>query len=122
MAEPATDKKIIKASDLKIGQLLLVKNHCKGPFDPTDIFDPQVAEIPNNSMVLLTTPDGKEKKCNICHVKLVSSLEIYVGSQVEGPIGAFSQFQDSILQISNNEGGTSIPQHLYNLWSQTKNQ
>ena len=75
IAEPATNKKITRASDLKIGQLVLVKNHHKGPFDPTYIYDHWVAEILNNSIVLLTTPDGKERKCNIHHVKLVSSLE-----------------------------------------------
>ena len=39
MAEPAADKKITSVSDLKIGQLVLIKNHCKGPFDPTYIYD-----------------------------------------------------------------------------------
>ena len=33
IAVPATDKKITRASDLKIGQLVLVKSHCKGLFD-----------------------------------------------------------------------------------------
>ena len=98
MAEPAANKKITRASDLKIGQLVLVKNHCKGPFNPTYIYDHRVAQILNDSMVLLITPDGKEKKCNICHVKRVSSLQVYVGSQGEVSIGEFPQFQDSIKQ------------------------
>ena len=42
-------------------------------------------KILNDSTVLLTTPHGKEKKCNIHHVKLVSSLEVYVGLQAERP-------------------------------------
>ena len=114
MAEPAANKKIINASDLKIGQLVLVNNHHKGPFNSTYIYNHQVVEIINDSMVLLNTPDGKEKKCNIHHVKLVSSLEVYTGSQVEVPIGMFPQFQDSIKQ---NIKSTSINscQHLYNL-------
>ena len=31
MAEPTANKKITSVSDLKIGQLVLVKNHHKGP-------------------------------------------------------------------------------------------
>ena len=92
IAEPATNKKFTKASDLKIGQLVLVKNHCKGLFDPTYIYDHQVAEILNDSMLLLTTLDGKERKCNIHHVKPVSSLEVYIGSKMEIPTGTFPKF------------------------------
>ena len=39
MAEPAANKKITSVSDLKIGQLVIVKNQCKGPFNPTYIYD-----------------------------------------------------------------------------------
>ena len=114
MAEPAANKKITRASDLKKGQLVLVKNHCKGPFDPTYIYNHRVAQILNDSMVLLTTLDGKEKKCDIHHVKPVSSLEMYVGLQAEVPIGAFTQFQDSIKQNAKGTR-TSDCQHSYNL-------
>ena len=92
IVKPATNKKVTKASDLKIGQLVHVKNHCKGPFNPTYIYDHWVAGIPNDSPLLLTTPDGKERKCNIHHVKLVSSLDVYIGSQAETPTGPFHQF------------------------------
>ena len=119
MAEAAANKKITSASDLKIGQLVLVKNHHRGPFNPTYIYNHQVAEILNDSTVLFTTPDGKEKKCNIHHVKLVSSLEVYVDSQVEVSIGAFPKFQDSIKQNATSTG-TSDYQHLYNLRSKQK--
>ena len=123
-AKPATNKKDIRASDLKIGQLVLVKNHYKGPFNPTYIYNHQVAEILNDTMVLVTAPDGKERKCNIHHVKPVSSLQIYVGSQEEVPTGAFPQFWDIIKQNSSNEGSASNsnPLHLYNLWSKTQKQ
>ena len=114
MADPAANKKITSASDLKIGQLVLVKNHCKGLLDPTYIYDHQVVEILNDSTILLTTPDGKEKKCNIHHVKPVPSIEMYIGSQAEVPIGTFLQFQDSIKQ--NIKGSsTNGCQHSYNL-------
>ena len=124
IAKPATDRKVTKASDLKIGHLVLVKSHHKGPFDPTYIYDHQVAGILNESTVLLTIPDGKEKKCNIHHMKLVSFLDVYVGSQVEVPTGVFPQFWDSIQQNSStaSSANTSNPQHLYNLWSKTRKQ
>ena len=92
MAEPITDKKIASALDLKIGQLVLVKNQCKSPFVPTYIDDHWVAKVLNKSTVLLATLDGKEKKCNIHHVKPVSSLEVHVGSQAEIPEGTFPKF------------------------------
>ena len=119
MAEPAANKKTASASDLKIGQLVFIKNHCKDPFNPTYIYDHWVAEILNDSMVLLTTLDGRKKKCNIHHVKLVSSLEVYVSSQVEVPIGAFPKFLDSIKQNATSTD-TSNYQHSYNLMSKHK--
>ena len=79
------------------------------------IYDHWVAEILNESMVLLTMPYGKEK-CNIHHVKLVSSLEVNIGLQLETPTGALPQFWDSIKQNSNI-ANTIHPQHLYKLWS-----
>ena len=99
---------------------MLVKNHCKGPFDPAYIYDQQVAEILNDSMLLLITLDSKEKKCNIHHVKPVSNFEVCIGSQVEVFMGAFPQFQDSIKQ---NSSSSSIgnPQHSYNLQSKQRN-
>ena len=36
------NKKIIKATDLKIGQLVFVKDHQKGIFDPPYIYDHRV--------------------------------------------------------------------------------
>ena len=91
--EPAIGKKVTKASDLKVGQLVLIKNHQKGPFNLTHIYDHWVVGIPNESTVLLTTPDGKEKKCNIYLVKLVSSLDVTTvghSSQVELPKAHFN--------------------------------
>ena len=114
MAEPAAEKKIASSSDLKIGQLVLIKNHHRGPFDPPYIYDHWAAKVLNDSIVLVTTPDGKEKKCNIHHMKLASSLEVYVNSQVEVLIGTFPKFQDSIKQNTISTG-TGNCQHSYNL-------
>ena len=63
IAEPLTNIKITGASDLKIGQMVLVKNHCKGPFDPVYIYVHQVAEILNDSMFYL--PHQMVKKRSI---------------------------------------------------------
>ena len=43
-ADPTEHKKITKASDLKIGQLVFVKDHCKGTFAPTYTFDHRVSD------------------------------------------------------------------------------
>ena len=69
--EHTADKKIASSLDLNIGQLVLVKNQHEGLLDPTYIYDHWVAKVLNDSTVLPTTKDGKEKKCNIHHVKPV---------------------------------------------------
>ena len=76
ITKPAIHKKVTKAYALKIDQLVLIKNHQKGPFDLTYIYNHQVVGIPNKSTVLLIAPNGKERKYNIHHVKPVSSLDI----------------------------------------------
>ena len=113
----AIDKKVTKASDLKIGQFILINNHWKGQFDPTYLYDHQVAGIPNERTVLLTTPDGKERKCYIHHIIPVSSLDVTTSSNIEHPTGAFQQFWGRIQQDTSS--GES-PKHLYNIWSKTK--
>ena len=84
VTKPTNNRKVTKASGLKVGQLLFVKDHCKGPFDPAYTFDHRIAAIVNESMVVVTTPDGREKRCNIHHIKPVSA--------VESSAGTFQQF------------------------------
>ena len=79
-----------------------------------------MAKILNDRIVLLIAPDGKEKKCNVHHVKPVSSPEVYVGSQVEVSTGTFSLFWDSIKQDSSS-ANTGNPQHSYNIQSKMEN-
>ena len=88
VTEPLNDRKVTKASDLKIGQLVFVKKHHKGPSDLVYTFDHRIAAIVNESTVVLTTPGGREKRCNIHHIKPISALE--------SSAGAFQQFWDSI--------------------------
>ena len=74
-ADPGENQKITKASDLKIGQLVFVKDHYKGTFDLTYIFDHRIAGIINDSTVLLPTLDGKGTRCNIHYIKPVTALQ-----------------------------------------------
>ena len=106
-ADPAENKKITKTSDLKIGQLVFVKDYHKGTFDATYIFDHRVSGILNDSTVMLTTPDGKEKKCNIHHIKPITPVDVFTN--------AFNQFQYS---VKKNPCDTA--QHQYNLRSKVK--
>ena len=103
VTKPTNDKKVTKASDLNVGTLVFVKDHCKGHFDPMYTFDHRIAAIVNESTVLCTIPDGKERRCNIHHIKPMSVAE--------SSAGAFQQFLDSIQKhpVSIQQG------HQYNL-------
>ena len=61
MTEPIEIRKVTKATCLKISQLVFVKDHYKGTFDPSYISDHTVAGIINDSTVLLTTRCHGEK-------------------------------------------------------------
>ena len=87
--------KITEASNLKIGQLVFVKDHQKRTFYPSYIYDHRLVVILNDSTVVLTTPDGKERRCNVHHMKPMMPLEVTTS--------AFSQFQDSIRKTPGNK-------------------
>ena len=108
--EPADNRKVTKASNLKIGQLVFVKDHQKGAFNPSYIFEHRVTGILNDSMVVLTTPDGKEKKCNIHHIKPMTDWE--------ASTSGFRQFQDSIQNTPEKKPPVS---HQYTLHSKQIN-
>ena len=59
-----------------------------GPFDPAYTFNHRVSAIVNESTVVLTTPDGREKRCNTHHIKPMSTSE--------SSVSAFQHFQDGI--------------------------
>ena len=88
VTKPINDGKVTKASDLRIGQLVFVKDLGKGPFDPTCTFDYKISAIVNKSTVVLTTLDGREKRCSIHRIKPMSASE--------PSASAFQQFQDGI--------------------------
>ena len=79
VTKPTNDRKVAKTSDLMVGQLVFVKDHHKGPFDPSYTFDHSIATIVNESTVVLTTQMA-EKKCNIHHIKPMSAVESSTGA------------------------------------------
>ena len=92
ITDPAENMNITKASDLKIGQLVFVKDHQKGTFDQTYIYDHGVLGILNDNTDVLTTPDWKEKRYSIHHMKPITPVDLSTN--------AFIQFQDSMRKTS----------------------
>ena len=106
--EAADNRKVTKASNLKIGQLVFVKDHQKGTFNLSYIFDHRVSGILNDRTVVLTTTNEKEKKCNIHHINPMTALE--------ASTSVFSQFQDSIQKTPEKKPPAS---HQYNIFLKT---
>ena len=101
--KPAANRKVTKASDLQIGQLIFVKDHQKGTFNPLYVFHHRIKGILNDSTVLLTTLDGKEKG-NIHHIKPMTA--------VESSASMFNQFHGSIQSTPKKK---LLTNHQYNL-------
>ena len=59
--DPVENKKITKATNLKIVQLVFVKHHQKGAFDPTYIYDHRVSDILNSSTLCSPLQMGKRR-------------------------------------------------------------
>ena len=108
--DPEEERKSHKASDLKIRQLVLIKNHTASTFQPKYLADHRVINIVNDSTVIVSSLDGKEKKYNIHHVKAISPTTTFTS--------AFEEFQKSI-----TKEGLSLnvaKQTHYHLRSQSK--
>ena len=80
--------KYYKATDLKTGQLVLIKKNTGISFDPKYLVNHRVVQIVNESVVILQTPDGKEKRCNIHNLKPISTSQVFTL--------AFQDFQESV--------------------------
>ena len=104
------ERKFDKASDLKIVQLALIKNHTASTFQPKYLADCRVIKIVNDSTVIMSSPGGKEKKCNIHHVKPMSPTTAFTS--------AFEEFQKSITK--EGQKLNTPKQSHYNLRSQSK--
>ena len=92
--DPEEERKFNKASNLKIGQLVLIKNHTASTFQPKYLGDHRITKIVHDSMVIVPSSDSKEKKCNIHHVKAISATTAF--------ILAFEEFQESIAKESQS--------------------
>ena len=107
--DPVEERKFNKASDLKIWQLILIKKHTASTFQPTYLADHRVVKIVNDSTVIVSSPDRKEKKCNIHHVEPISLTAF---------TSAFEEFQKSIAK--EGQKLNTAKQSHYNLRSQSK--
>ena len=108
--DPGEDRKFDKTSNLKIGELVLIKNHTASTFQPKYLADHRVIKIVNKSTVTMSSPDGKEKKCNIPHIKAISPTTALTS--------AFEEFQKSIAKEGQNLNTAKLS--CYNLRSQSK--
>ena len=108
--DPIEKRKFDKASDLRIGWLVLIKNHTASTFQPKYLADHRVLKIVNDSTVIMSSPDGKEKKCNIHHIKPISTTIAFTS--------AFDEFQKSITKEGQKHNTAN--QNHYNLRSQSK--
>ena len=101
-----------KESSIKhqIGQLVLIKNHTASTFQLKYLADHRIIKIVNDSTVIVASPDGREKKCNIHHVKAISPTTALTS--------AFEEFQKSISKEGQKHNATKQTQ--YNLRSQNK--
>ena len=88
----------------------MIKNHTTSTFQPKYLADYRVTKIVNDSTVVVSSPDGKEKKFNIHHVKAISHTTAF--------ISAFEEFQKSISK-EGQECNTTKQTH-YNVTSQNK--
>ena len=60
----------------KIGQPVMVKKHVCHTFEPKYLLDYKVLNTINERAILLTTPNGKERKININNLKPCSTIEL----------------------------------------------
>ena len=79
-SEPETGKKYNSTRDLKEGQLVLMKNHNVRAFHPKYLAHYRIVKVMNKNTVIVTTPDGRERKCNIHHIKLISPAETFTST------------------------------------------
>ena len=86
--EGKDDIKYDKVTDLKTGQLILIKNITGTVFDPKYIEDHRVICIINKSVVILQTLDGKEKRYNIHNLNPINMSQAFTL--------AFKDFQESV--------------------------
>ena len=108
--DPEGEGNFDKALNFKIQELVLIKNHAASTFQPKYLADHRIIRIVNYSTVIVASPDVREKKCNIHHVKAISPTTAFTS--------AFEEFQKSIWK-EGQKCNTTKQTHC-NLRSQTK--
>ena len=59
--------------NLKVGQLIAVKNHLRSMFEPKFVSDYRVLKIANEHILLIKSPNGKPHQININDARPVSA-------------------------------------------------
>ena len=87
-----------------------MKNHTASVFQPKNLADHRVVKIVNDNTVIVSSPDGKVKKCNVHHVKTIT------------PTKAFTSALRNFRKVSQKRAKKLIQQKQshYNLRSQSK--
>ena len=93
--------KNFKCHHFKVGQLIAVKNHLKGTFNPKFISYYRVLHIINEHTLLIQSPGGKTRKINVNDAKPVSAISV--------TDNMLQDFKQSMLRIGST--------HHYNLCS-----
>ena len=84
-SEPETEEKYNSTRDLKEEQLVLMKNHNVRAFQPKYVTDYRVIIIINENTLIVPSPDSRERKCNIHHIKPISPTEAFTRTFEEFP-------------------------------------
>ena len=78
--EPETDREYSSTKNLKEGQLVLMKNHSAKAFQLKYLADYQIIKIINENTVIVVTPNGREQKGNIHHIKPITPVEAFTST------------------------------------------
>ena len=73
-------KKYSSTKDLKEGELILMKNYNARAFQPKYLADYRVIKVENKNAEIVTSPDGRKRKCNILHIKPISPAEAFTSA------------------------------------------
>ena len=101
-SEPETEKEYNSTKDLKEGQLVLIKNHSVRAFQPKYVADYRIIKVINKNTVILASPDGRERMCNIHHIKPISQAEGFTSAFKESALKETIFTCQSSLQCRGN--------------------
>ena len=82
-SESETEKKHKSTKHCKEGQLVLIKNLNVRAFLPKYLADYRIIKVVNENTAKVVSPDGRERQCNIHHIKPISSAVAFTSTFVE---------------------------------------